>query len=71
MNKNNKLNRKNGVSAINNGAIFATKPFEKFKGGLCLTAFADKAKNPDNKKKGPRKGRKSEEPPKMTIKAHI
>lgn len=71
MNKHNKLNRKNGVSAINNGAVFAAKPFEKFKGQLCLTAFADKAKNPDNKKKGPRKGHKCEAPPKMTDKAHI
>ena len=71
MNKRNKSNRESGISAINNGATFSAVAFEKFKGKLCLTAFADKDKNPENKKKGPRKGHKCEEPPKMTVKAHI
>lgn len=71
MNKRAKANHKHNRSAFNNGAEHAERGFTPFKGAMCPTAFASKAANPENKKTGPRKGHKCDEPVKMTDKAHI
>ena len=59
MNRNAKANYRCGQTAVNAGAEFRSKSFtlNPFKGQACPTAFAAKAKNPMNKKKGPRTGR--------------
>lgn len=56
MNRNNKANYRKGISAFNNGAEYAARTLVPYEGRACPTAFAEKASNPDNKKKDPRKG---------------
>lgn len=51
-NKQTRAYRKLGLSTkVVKGFGYAqTKPFEKFKGKLCVTSFKDKEKNPENKR---------------------
>jgi hypothetical protein len=54
MNRNAKYLYRHGQTAINNGASFAAKSFEKYKGKSCPTGFNEKASNPDNRRKSAR-----------------
>jgi len=59
MNKNTKFLRQFGLSGINNGHTHAAKPFEIFKGRECISEFALKDKNPQNKRKSAWMGAKA------------
>jgi hypothetical protein len=54
MNRQTKAYRKLGLSTTNGGASTSVKSFEKFEGDICYTAFSQKSKNPQNKRKSPR-----------------
>lgn len=71
MNRKAKALHKQGRTAINNGASHSERAFEPFKGKQCVTAFALREHNPENKKKGPRNGVRCEKPEPLTRDRHI
>lgn len=58
-NKNTKFLRQYGLSGINNGPTHAAKPFVIFKGQECISEFALREKNPQNKRKSAWMGAKA------------